>query len=59
MTQSQKVIFVVKTPMYWQEEKYQPLIEVKTVYKNNVKIPSVMKDNWDFLMQIHTVLRLL
>ncbi len=43
--------YVVKTPPYWKEEKYQPLIEVKTVYKNKVKIPSVMKDNWDFLMQ--------
>ncbi len=42
---------VVKTPKYWQEEKYQPLVEVKTIYGNTVKIPERSKDSWDFLMK--------
>ena len=39
---------MVKTPDYWKEEKYQPLVEVKTIYRNTVKIPERSKDFWDF-----------
>ena len=42
---------IVNTPKYWEEEKYQPLIEVETIYGNTVKIPERFKDSWEFLMQ--------
>ena len=41
---------IVNTPKYWEEEKYQPLIEVKTIFGNMVRIPERFKDSWDFLM---------
>ncbi|MBQ5602215.1 MAG: hypothetical protein IIU77_05270 [Clostridia bacterium] len=41
----------VNTPSYWEEEKYQSLTEVKTIFGNTVKIPERFKDSWDFLMQ--------
>ena len=37
----------VKTPTYWQEEKYQPLIEVETAYGNKVKIPESLIQCWE------------
>ena len=37
----------VKTPTYWQEEKYQPLVEVKTAYGNKVKIPESLVQCWE------------
>ena len=40
----------VQTPEYWKEERYQPLIEVETIYGNTVRIPERFKDSWDFLM---------
>jgi len=42
----------VKTPQYWQEERYQPLIEVNTIYGNTVRIPNCFKDSWDILTQM-------
>ena len=38
---------VVKTPKYWQEEKYQPLVEVETAYGNKVKIPEKLKISYE------------
>ena len=40
----------LKTPDYWKDEEYQPLIEVKTINGNSVRIPERLKDSWDFLM---------
>ena len=40
----------VKTPEYWKEPKYQPLIEVTTLSGSKIKIPERLKDTWDFLM---------
>ena len=37
----------VQTPSYWQEEKYQPLVEVTTVYGNKVLIPQLYVENWE------------
>ena len=42
---------MVKTPSYWNEERFQPLVEVKTIYGNTVKIPERLKDSWDFHMK--------
>ena len=39
----------VKTPSRWKEQEYQPLIEVKTVSGNTVKIPERFKASWQFL----------
>lgn len=39
----------VKTPSYWKEEKYQPLIEVSTLYGNKVKVPERFLDTWEYL----------
>lgn len=39
----------VKTPRYWQSEEFQPLVEVKTIYGNKVRIPSLFKESWDIL----------
>ena len=41
----------IATPSYWNEEKYKPLIEVKTIFGNTVKIPECFKDSWDFLIK--------
>ena len=43
---------MVNTPGYWKEEKFQPLVEVKTIYGNSVKIPERLKPLWDFHMKI-------
>ncbi len=37
----------VKTPSYWQEEKYQPLVPVKTAYGHTVQIPKLYEENWE------------
>ena len=37
----------IKTPSYWQEEKYQPLVEAETAYGNKVKIPKSLQDIWE------------
>lgn len=39
----------VKTPAYWKEDQFQPLVEAETLYGNKVKIPSRSKESWDFL----------
>ncbi len=36
----------VQTPTYWKEEKYQPLIVVKTAYGHTVQIPKLYAENW-------------
>ena len=36
----------VKTPSYWQEDKYQPLVEAQTAYGNKVLIPQSLTDTW-------------
>ena len=42
----------VKTPAYWCEKEYQPLIEVETIFGNTVKIPSGYKEHWDLMMDM-------
>ena len=42
---------MIKTPSYWNEERFQPLVEVKTIYGNTVKIPERSKEFWDFQMK--------
>ena len=42
-TQKMKTI---KTPKYWQDKLFQPLIEVKTAYGNKVKIPKMYFNGW-------------
>ncbi len=37
----------VLTPSYWQEEEYQPLIQVKTAFGNTVQIPKFCQDIWE------------
>ena len=37
----------VKTPSYWQEEKYQPLVEAETAYGHKVKIPKNLHGIWE------------
>lgn len=37
----------IKTPSYWQEEKYQPLVEAETAYGNKVEIPQNLQDIWN------------
>ena len=39
----------VKTPSYWNEEKYQPLVETTTLYGNKVKVPKRFLDTWEYL----------
>lgn len=38
---------LIKTPDYWQEEKYQPLVEAETAYGHKVKIPKNLQDIWN------------
>lgn len=47
----------VKTPTYWQEEKYQPLIEVETAYGNKVKIPKSLIQCWELEMSLKEALK--
>lgn len=37
----------VKTPSYWLEEKYQPLVEAETAFGNKVLIPQSLMDTWE------------
>ena len=37
----------IKTPSYWQEEEYQPMVEVETAYGNMVAIPQNLQDIWE------------
>ena len=37
---------VVKTPKYWKNERFQPLIEVETAYGNRVMIPKRYINGW-------------
>ena len=37
----------VKTPEYWQEAEFQPLVEVQTAYGNKVKIPQSLLNMWN------------
>ena len=41
----------VETPSYWNEEKYQPLVETTTLYGNKVKVPERYKDTWGFFLR--------
>ena len=45
-----KEMKTVKTPEYWKEARYQPLVEVTTLSGSKIKIPERLKDSWDFLM---------
>ena len=38
---------VIKTPEYWKEERYQPLVEVETIYGNTIKIPKCHSHSWE------------
>ena len=40
-------IMAVKTPSYWQEEKYQPMVEAETAYGNKVEIPQNLQAIWN------------
>lgn len=42
MAEQKKVL----TPSYWQEEQYQPLVEVETAYGNKVRIPQSLLSTW-------------
>ncbi len=37
---------MIKTPKYWEMERYQPLVEVKTMYGNTVQIPRCFEGTW-------------
>lgn len=37
----------IKTPSYWKEEKYQPMVEAETAYGNRVEIPQNLQDIWE------------
>ena len=41
---------MVKTPSYWKEEQYQPLIEETTYYGNPVLIPKRSQLAWKYLI---------
>ena len=36
----------IKTPEYWEDPLFQPLIEVETAYGNKVKIPNKFINGW-------------
>ena len=38
----------IQTPSYWEEDWYQPLVEVTTIYGNPVKIPERWRSTWEF-----------
>lgn len=42
----------IKVPSYWQEEKYQPMIEAETAYGNKVKIPQILLENWEEIARL-------
>ena len=37
---------MVQTPIYWYEEKFQPLVETETLYGNKVQIPEIFQNSW-------------
>ena len=42
----------IKTPIYWQEEKYKPMVEVETAYGNKVKIPKNLQNIWEMVASL-------
>lgn len=37
---------MIKTPKYWEKDRYQPLVETETAYGNKVKIPKCFMNGW-------------
>ena len=52
-----KMMKTVKTPEYWKEERYQPLIEAVTAYGNKVLIPKMCTDAWHSLNLLNEYLK--
>ena len=47
----------IKTPEYWQDEFFQPLIKAKTFYGNEVMIPQMFTGAWHGMeIQADTIL---
>ena len=42
----------IKTPGYWNEEKFQPLLETETVYGHKVKVPEIFMDLWQEMKEM-------
>ena len=40
---------MVQTPIYWYEEKFQPLVETETLYGHKVRIPEIFQNSWEEL----------
>ena len=38
----------VKTPEYWNEERFQPLVETETMYGTKVMVPENLMPAWRF-----------
>ena len=38
---------VIATPKYWEEERFQPLVEAETINGHKVKIPKNFLDGWE------------
>ena len=38
----------VKTPSYWKNPEYQPIVEATTYYGNKVQIPESLQSFWEF-----------
>ena len=42
----------VKTPKYWEKERYGKHVEVETAYGNKVKIPARFLNGWETAKQL-------
>ena len=50
----------IKTPEYWKEERFQPLVEMETMYGTKVMVPENLMPAWqDYLMHHKDLLRLM
>ena len=38
---------IIKTPEYWKEERFQPLVEAETINGHKVMIPECLMSAWE------------
>lgn len=42
----------IQTPQIWEEERFQPLVKMKTVYGNPVMAPKMWEEIWETQMYL-------
>lgn len=43
---------MVRTPEYWKQKEYQPLVNCRTLFGNPVRMPQRYKESWEFQVEL-------